>query len=30
VVPGVSKKGDILHKTARLAEGYELGRQAVA
>ncbi len=30
VVPGVSKKGDVLHKTACLAEGYELGRRAVA
>ncbi len=29
VVPGVSKKGDVLRKTACLAEGYELGRQAV-
>jgi multimeric flavodoxin WrbA len=30
VVPGVTKKGDVLHKTACLAEGYELGRRAVA
>ncbi len=30
VVPGVSKKGDVLHKAARLAEGYELGRRVVA
>ena len=29
VVPGVTKKGDVLRKTASLAEGYELGRQAV-
>ena len=28
VVAGVTKKGDVLHKPARLAEGYELGRQA--
>ncbi len=28
VVPGVTKKGDVLHKPARLAEGYELGRRA--
>jgi multimeric flavodoxin WrbA len=29
VVAGVAKKGDVLKKPARLAEGYELGCQAV-
>jgi multimeric flavodoxin WrbA len=30
VVPGVTKKGDVLRKPACLAEGYELGRRAAS